>query len=84
MKGAPIREYHCVNDLLDLSEEDPVLWREMYGYMQVCLYEDDEVDLRFLMATEEDLPAIQALGTPEETGILAVSREDAQKGSEQR
>ncbi|MDY0269061.1 hypothetical protein [Trichloromonas sp.] len=53
-----MREYHCVNDLLDLSEEAPVLWREMYGYMQVCLYEDDEVDLRFLMATEDDLPAI--------------------------
>ena len=71
-----MQEYHCVNDLLDLSEEDPVLWRELYGYMQVCLYEDDEADLQFHVATKEDLPEIQALGVPEETATITLQYDD--------
>ncbi|MBD1401891.1 hypothetical protein [Pelovirga terrestris] len=71
-----MREYYHPDDLLDLSSEDPVLWREIYGYMQVCLYEDDEADLRFRVATQEELPEIQALGTPEETATITITCQD--------
>ncbi|MBD1401324.1 hypothetical protein [Pelovirga terrestris] len=74
-----MREYHCINDLLDLSSEDPVLWREIYGYMQVCLYEDEEADLLFRVATEDDLPEIQALGTPEETATIILQNRTIQR-----
>ncbi len=36
--------------------------------MQVCLYEDDEADLSFRVASEEDLSEVEALGVAEETG----------------
>lgn len=71
-----MREYHHPDDLEPLALDDPFLWREIYGYMQVCLYEDDEADLQFLIATEEDLPEIQALGVPEETATITLQYDD--------
>ena len=71
-----MHSYHSPADLEPLSRTDPDLWREIYGYMQVCLYDDDEVDLSFRVASEEDLPEIEALGTPEETATITLQYDD--------
>ena len=77
-----MHSYHSPADLEQLTSEDPDLWQELYGYMQVCLYEDDEVDLQFHIATQDDLPYIQSLGTPEETALAgAASRDGGWEGS---
>ena len=71
-----MRHFHQYADLEPLITTQPDLWRELYGYMAVCLYEDDEADLQFLVATEEDIPTIQALGTPEETATIIIRSQD--------
>ena len=76
-----MHSYHSPEDLEPLSRSDPDLWREIYGYMQVCLYEDDEADLSFRVASIEDLPEVEALGVAEETDLTgAASRDGGRKG----
>lgn len=67
-----MHSYHSPADLEPLSRSDPDLWREIYGYMQVCLYDDDEADLQFLVATPAELPGIHTLGPPEETTTITL------------
>lgn len=54
---------------------DPELWREVHGYLSVCAAEDldygDEEELakhdfNFQVLSEEDLPLLGSLTTPEE------------------
>lgn len=60
---------------LHLITHDPELWREVYGYISVCISEFQEYadyddlavhDFNFSLISEEDINYINALGTPEE------------------
>ena len=63
-------------------QDDFEMWREVYGYMSVCLAElmeyADEIDLEesgfnFIVATQEDADYIKSLGTPEEVTSINIS-----------
>jgi hypothetical protein len=56
-----MQHYRSLDDLHPLSEADPELWREVYGFMSICLYEDEEVDLQFLVATGDDTDQLATL-----------------------
>lgn len=64
----------CLDDTHVLTS-DPELWREVFGYLSVCVaefleYADAEAmvehDFNFMVVAEEDLPAVEELGLPEE------------------
>ena len=79
-----------INKLDDMRHirEDPELWREVYGYMCVCLaeiseYADEvdleECDLSFLVAAEPDIADVQTLGEPEEIATVDIRCDPARR-----
>ncbi len=63
-------------------QDDFEMWREVYGYMSVCMAElmeyTDEIDLEesgfnFIIATQEDSAYVESLGTPEEVTSINIS-----------
>ena len=74
----------CFNTLADLDavKTDPELWREIYGYMQVCAAEireyADEIDLEehdfnTVLITETEEAYLLKLGVPEEMSTVTIN-----------
>lgn len=75
--------FRSLNDLQTL-EVDPELWREVYGYMSVCVNEFlqganpddlddlDDHDFQFQVASENDVAYLIELGTPEEWALIEI------------
>ena len=71
-----------------LIRDDPELWREVYGYMCVCIAElgefadevdAEEYDLNILIASESDIDYVKGLGIPEEVVIIDIRCEPARR-----
>lgn len=71
-----------------LISDDTELWREVFGYMSVCVseireYADEEDleehDFNFVIASEVDADYLKSLGVPEEVVIV-----DIRCGSDRR
>ena len=63
-------------------QDDFEMWREVYGYMSVCMAElmeyADDIDLEengfnFIVATQDDADYVESLGTPEEVTTINIS-----------
>jgi len=66
---------------VQLIRDDPELWREVYGYLCVCISEIQEYadesdledhDFNFVIASESDIDYVQALGVPEEEVVVDI------------
>ncbi|MDO3378105.1 hypothetical protein [Geoalkalibacter halelectricus] len=79
-----IRNLQDTEQLLD----DPELWREVYGYLSVCIaefleYGDpedlEEHDFNVQILDDGDEPVLQALGSPEEAVRIDIQTSDGSR-----
>lgn len=65
---------HCLEDTKRL-DSDPLLQREVCGYLSACILEcdvEDDPDVDFAVLDERDLPVLAGLGEPEETARIEI------------
>lgn len=64
----------CVDDVA-LIEDDPLLHREVMGFLSACRAEcddADENDIDFVVLNQVDLPMLAELGEPEELAHIEI------------
>ena len=65
--------FKCLSSLSSI--DDPLIYRSMHSFMAFCIYEhmqyaDDDPDLNFTLATDEDVGYLQSLTDPEEWSLI--------------
>ena len=65
--------FKCLTDLSSI--DDPLTFRSMHSFMAFCIYEhrqyaDDDPELNFALADDEDIGYLSSLTDPEEWSLI--------------